>query len=229
MTRGKIIYIDEKLTYISTEFNGDMYPQMRKGKEIVDEFKNNRLNSVENYTSFLYDFNNKYFNYPEDLFHLYDIQNYIIDISNNWTDYLYIINQSNDIYKIKTKEGNEIELLPNKMAICDFQKFVEYVEPLEIIENKLLSKEDFIYYLNELKEDEDFYNALANVCKNRQDCIDIYPKTMLHFVDLLQKLMNDENDYIFKWCYEYEYGLKDMYINKELIKTSEDLYNILVK
>ena len=41
--------------------------------------------------------------------------------------------------------------------------------------------------------------------------------------------MNDENDYIFKWCYEYEYGLKDMYINKELIKTSEDLYNILVK
>ena len=225
MTRGKIIFIDDIHTYISTEFNGDMMPD-RKGEDIINTFKNHSLDTDENYKHFINKFNKKYFNYDDEgLIIDYYIDNYSIDISNNWTDFLYIINQSDNIYNIKTK-NDLIELQPYTLGIFNFQSFVNIIKQNKT-EQISFTKEDFVNYINYLKEDEEFFNSLYSLCKRRQDIIDIFPLTMQNFVDLLKVIMNDTNDYIFQWCYDYDFGEKDMYVNNKLIKSPEDLFDSL--
>ena len=50
---------------------------------------------------------------------------------------------------------------------------------------------------------------------------------MQNFVDLLKVIMNDTDDYIWQWCYDYDFGKKEMYINNTLIKSPEDLFDAL--
>lgn len=225
MTKGKIIFIDDIYTFISTEFNGDMMPD-RNGEDIINEFKNHCLDTDENYKHFINKFNKKYFNYDkDDLIKDYYIDNYLLDISNNWTDFLYIINQSDNIYTIKTKD-DLIELQPYTLGIFNFQSFVDAIKQNKT-EQISFTKEDFVNYINCLKEDEEFFNSLYSLCKRRQDIIDIFPLTMQNFVDLLKIIMNDTDDYIWQWCYDYDFGEKDMYINNKLIKSPEDLFDAI--
>ena len=44
----------------------------------------------------------------------------VIDVTKNWTDYLYIINETSDEWSIKTKK-NEEKLLPHSLAIIHYQ------------------------------------------------------------------------------------------------------------
>ena len=95
MTRGKIIYIDrDGKIFSSVEFNGDMYPNGNADR-ILEMFEAGLFSNYSNYESFVIRFNKSHYGYEEELIHLITYkEERVIDITENWTDYLYIINNS---------------------------------------------------------------------------------------------------------------------------------------
>ena len=121
MTRGKIILIQGDMqVYITCEFNGDMHPNMN-GEEVLECFKNGVFQNYRGYERFVGNFNRKYWGYDEELIReLIGCDKRTIDVTKNWTDYLYIINESSDEWSIKTKENGD-KLLPHSLAIIHYQ------------------------------------------------------------------------------------------------------------
>lgn len=226
MTRGKILLVNDGKVYITTEFNGDMYPS-GYGNDIIAAFKRNRFDTVEHFYEFVGSFNRRNFGYSEEIIRIKEISE--LDINQNWTDYLYVINLTNKDFIIITKD-KEIILPANALGICHFQEYLETIKKPVQPKPQYLSKDDFEFYILALKSDVHFYTAVTDVCREygRQDTIDIYPVTMINFVDLLKLLMHDENDYIFKWCYDCDFGSTELTTsNGETIETIDDLYAIL--
>ena len=228
MTRGKIILVKDNTIYRTIEFNGDMYPS-GYGNDIITAFKYDKLNSVQSYCDFVKNFNNRNFGYPEEL--IRSEEGTELDITQNWTDYLYVINLENKDLKIITSE-KEVFLPPGCLGICSFKRYKDTVKKPTVKKQALLSRDEFESYILMLKADVEFYTKLFDVCKEfkRQDVIDIYPHTMVNFADLLRVVMNDDNDYICRWCYECEFGKTELITEKnETIKTIDDLYNVLIR
>lgn len=157
MTRGRILYIYNSFQVCTTcEFNGDMYPQ-RYGEDVVAGFKNGLFENYGGYERFVENFNRKYFRYDDEL-----IKEFIgcteqtFDITDNWTDYLYLINESSDEWRIKTKENKE-NLPAHSLAIIHYQTINKIVirefEIIEINETMLQSK---IYFVRNQKVMLDF-------------------------------------------------------------------------
>ena len=126
MTRGKIIYLDsDQKAYSTIEFNGDMYPEGH-GDEIIERFEENYFTSFTVYENFVFRFNKRNFGYPEKLIRsLSCSQTGIIDVTGNWTDYLYIINESTQKWIILDEEGTK-DLPDQTLGVVSF-KSVENV------------------------------------------------------------------------------------------------------
>ena len=126
MTRGKIIYLDsDQKAYSTIEFNGDMYPEGH-GDEILERFEENYFTSFTVYENFVFRFNKRNFGYPEKLIHsLSCSQTGVIDVTGNWTDYLYIINESTQKWIILDEEGTK-DLPDQTLGVVSF-KSVENV------------------------------------------------------------------------------------------------------
>lgn len=136
MTRGKIIYLDsDQKAYSTIEFNGDMYPEGH-GDEILERFEENYFTSFTVYENFVFRFNKRNFGYPEKLIHsLSCSQTGVIDVTGNWTDYLYIINESTQKWIILDEEGTK-DLPDQTLGVVSF-KSVE-----NVIQKKLESVSD---------------------------------------------------------------------------------------
>ena len=121
MTRGKIIYLDsDQKAYSTIEFNGDMYPEGH-GDEIIERFEENYFTSFTVYENFVFRFNKRNFGYPEKLIRsLSCSQTGVIDVTGNWTDYLYIINESTQKWIILDEEGTK-DLPDQTLGVVSFK------------------------------------------------------------------------------------------------------------
>ncbi|MCD8052860.1 MAG: hypothetical protein LUF00_02195 [Lachnospiraceae bacterium] len=114
MTRGKIIFIEKNLRVYSTiEFNGDMYPyDGGHGEEIVGLFQRRGFSDFRSYEHYVKKFDDKNFGYfPAYGMELIQFKGTyredIFDFTDNYTDYLYLINRSGRDVCVKLEDGKK--------------------------------------------------------------------------------------------------------------------------
>lgn len=219
MTRGKIILIQSDMkVYTTCEFNGDMQLSVR-GEEVLECFKKGSFKKYKEYERFVKSFNRRYFGYDGDLIkESVDCCKCIIDITKNWTDYLYIINESSVEWIIKTKDNDE-KLLPCSLAIIHYQMINNIVvrKNEENLKNIcVLSEQEFVDVMNRLRVASDLQQQVNELFRNSRETIenDFGNAAALQIshestvVFLLKKMLHDEYEYIDYFVYELDYGRK---------------------
>ena len=220
MTRGKIIYIDrDGKIFSSVEFNGDMYPDGNADR-ILEMFEAGLFSNYSNYESFVIRFNKSHYGYEEELIHLITYkEERVIDITENWTDYLYIINNSDCEWIIKGQNGTSF-LDKRTLGIVRFQQ-VERMIHRVLHENAKefsvsISKEEFVEILNRLRDSSDLVRTVNSLFRNSRDNVecDFCNGAALQIshestvVFLLRKLLKDAAENIDYFIYELDYGRK---------------------
>lgn len=218
MTRGKIIYIDrDGKIFSSVEFNGDMYPDGNADR-ILEMFEAGLFSNYSNYESFVIQFNKSHYGYEEELIHLLTYkEKRVIDITENWTDYLYIINNSDCEWIIKGQNGTSF-LDKRTLGIVRFQQ-VERMIHRVLYENAKefsasISKEEFVEILNRLRDSSDLVRKVNSLFRNSRDNVecDFCNGAALQIshestvVFLLRKLLKDAVENIDYYIYELDYG-----------------------
>ncbi len=219
MTRGKIILIQgDKQVYTTCEFNGDMHPNMH-GEEVLECFKKGLLQNYRGYERFVENFNRKHFSYDDELItESFGCDNRTFEITENWTDYLYIINESSDEWIIKTKEKGE-KLPSHSLAIIHYQ-MISNIVPRKNVENvqgtSILSQQEFVDLINRLREASDLQEQVDRLFRDSRENVenDFCNAAALQIshessvVFLLKRIMNDQYEYIDYFIYELDYGRK---------------------
>lgn len=142
MTRFQIVGIFNDKILTAGEFNGDGYFENGHGEELCAQFP--EVKTEKNYRKIVKDMNNQYFNYPEklirnigeqtngcDIFDFYTLQKKVDE--NNiplyytvwFSDYLYIINLSDDDKEIIDETGIHITVKPNGWVTINFGNLYE--------------------------------------------------------------------------------------------------------
>ena len=220
MTRGKIIYIDrDGKIFSSVEFNGDMYPDGNADR-ILDMFEAGLFSNYSNYESFVIRFNKSHYGYEEELIHLITYkEERVIDITENRTDYLYIINNSDCEWIIKGQNGTSF-LDKRTLGIVRFQQVERMIHGVlhENAEefNASISKEEFVEILNRLRDSSDLVRKVNSLFRNSKDNVecDFCNGAALQIshestvVFLLRKLLKDAVENIDYYIYELDYGRK---------------------
>ena len=220
MTRGKIVYVDKDgKIYSTVEFNGDMYPD-GNALEILEMFELGFFTDYHDFELFVIRFNKKHYGYEEELIGLFsNIENNLIDVSENWTDYLYIINESEEDCVIKDK--NRTTVLENRtMGIVRFQQVEKTIHRV-LHENskefdETLSKEDFVDIMTRLRDSSDLVDRVDDLFRNSRDSVecDFCNGASLQIshegivISLLGKILKDTGDDIGYFIYELDYGRK---------------------
>lgn len=217
MTRGKIILIQgDTQVYITCEFNGDMHPNMH-GEDVLDCFKNGLFQNYKGYERFVGNFNRKYFGYDDELIkESAEYDKRTIDITKNWTDYLYIINESSNEWRIKTNEG-EGKSLPHSLAVIHYQMISNIVvrkDEENLKKTNILSEKEFVDIMNRLREASDLREQVDKLFRYSRENIenDFCNAAALQIshentvVFLLKKMLHDKYDYIEYFIYELDYG-----------------------
>ena len=220
MTRGKIIYIDrDGKIFSSVEFNGDMYPDGNADR-IPEMFEAGLFSNYSNYESFVIRFNKSHYGYEEELIHLITYkEERVIDITENWTDYLYIINNSDCEWIIKGQNGTSF-LDKRTLGIIRFQQVEKMIHRV-LQENAKefrtnISKEEFIEILNRLRDSSDLVSKVDELFRNSRENVecDFCNGASLQIshestvVFLLRKLLKDAGENIDYYIYELDYGRK---------------------
>ncbi len=220
MTRGKIIYIDKECkAYSSIGFNGDMYPD-GNAKELLDKFETGFFTTYDKYEKFVERFNERHYGYSQDdMCSIICAEENVIDVTSNWTDYLYIINNSEKEWVIKDQNGATF-LDKRSLAIVHYQQ-VEKIKHLVIHESVggksyNLSKEEFEEIIARLRETTELVAKVNKLFRNSRDNVecDFCNGASLQIshestvVLLLKKLMHDLADDIDYFIYELDYGRK---------------------
>lgn len=220
MTRGKMIYIDKDgNAYITVEFNGDMYPDGKAG-EILERFEEGYFKKYSHYEHFAERFNARNYGYAEDLIQSFSCEeNRVINVTENWTDYLYIINESEEEWSVKGKEGN-VSLPKQSLGIVHFQQVKR------IIRRKIkdqtekqtpgLTREEFASTIYKLRDSSDLVEKVEELFRNSRENVEcdfcngaglqISHENIV--IWLLKKLMQDESENIDYFVYELDYGRK---------------------
>ena len=220
MTRGKIIYIDrDGKIFSSVEFNGDMYPDGNADR-ILEMFEAGLFSNYSNYESFVIRFNKSHYGYEEELIHLITYkEERVIDITENWTDYLYIINNSDCEWIIKGQNGTSF-LDKRTLGIVRFQQVERMIHRI-LHENAKksstnISKEEFVDIMNRLREASDLVDKVDELFRKSRDNVECdfcngaglqisHESTV---VLLLRKLLKDDVEDIDYFIYELDYGRK---------------------
>lgn len=218
MTRGKILFIkDNGEIYCTTEFNGDMYPS-GNGGEVVERFEEGYFSDFTRYKRFVENFNRRNYGYEESLIKNLYQPDYIVDIRENYTDYLYIINETEKQWTIVDKNNNVAFLPKNSLAIVRFSEVEKIIhrEPQPNKNNacRKLSKKEFCSILERLKEAKDLVDKVDELFNKSRENIenDFANGASLQIshestvVKLLKIIMNDQNDWIDYFIYELDYG-----------------------
>ena len=246
MTRGKIIYIDKDDTVFSSiEFNGDMYPD-GKADRILEMFEVGYFTNYNQYENFVIRFNKSCFGYEKNRIDVFPCkEERVIDVTENWTDYLYIINGSDGEWVIKDKNGFSF-LDKRSLGIVRFQQVEKVMHRVihEVAEafDFQLSKEDFVEIVNRLRDSSDLVDKINTLFRNNRDKLECdfcdgaglqisHERTV---VFLLRKLLNDVFENINYFIYELDYGrkyepgmIKDEKNQDIDFSTAEKLYDYL--
>lgn len=219
MTRGKIILIQGDMqVYITCEFNGDMHPNIH-GEEVVEGFKSGLFRNYRGYERFVGNLNTKYFGYEEELIReSIGCGKRTIDVTKNWTDYLYIINESSDEWSVRTKK-NEEKIIPHSLAIVHYQAVSNTVirkNEENLARTSILNRQEFVDILNRLREASDLKEQVDKLFRNSRENIenDFCNAAALQIshessvVFLLKRIMRDQYEYIDYFIYELDYGHK---------------------
>ena len=220
MTRGKIIYIDkDERIYSTIEFNGDMYPE-GNGDQIIERFESGSLISRNQYEEFVKRFNKRNYGYTEALIEtVCTSTDRRLDIGDNWTDYLYIINDSERRWIINGKSERTL-IEPNCLGIIHFQKVEKVIHRIIHVDSRPLSydltKKEFVKIMNRLRDSSDLVNKVDELFINSRDNVEcdfcngaglqISHESIV--VQLLSKIMRDNSDDIGYFIYELDYGRK---------------------
>ena len=220
MTRGKIIYIDrDGKVFSSVEFNGDMYPDGNADR-ILEMFEAGYFTNYDNYENFVVRFNKSHYGYEEELIHPFLCnEERVIDVTENWTDYLYIINNSNIEWVIKDKNGESF-LDKITLVIVRFQQVEKMIHRV-LHENAKefstnISKEEFVEIVNRLRDSSDLVGKVEELFRNSRENVecDFCNGAALQIshestvVFLLRKLLKDAIENIDYFIYELDYGRK---------------------
>lgn len=103
---------------------------------------------------------------------------------------------------------------------------------------EILSKEEFVAHMEGLKTEYDKLDKLYS--EFGIDTIEMpWCYSSNHFLELLEKIMNDEQGEISWWCYETDFGrdktMTEIIVHDDtgersvVVNTPEDLYNYLVR
>lgn len=107
----------------------------------------------------------------------------------------------------------------------------------KLTRNNVLSKEDFIKVMEEVKRQYDFYDALNDVFDKYDSDNSVYNyKFMDICISLLSAIFHDDNDWIGYWIFELNMGksfelgdVLDEEGNAIDISTIEKFYDFLIK
>ena len=226
MTRGKIIYIDKDgKAYSSIEFNGDMYPDGNADR-ILEMFAAGYFTNYDNYESFVIRFNKSHYGYNEELIEPFPCkENGVIDVTDNWTDYLYIINNADEEWVIKDQNGSTF-LDKRTLGIVCFQQVEKMIHRVIHETGKEfrseLSKKEFVDIINRLRDSSDLVDKVEELFRNSRENVEcdfsngaglqISHESIVVF--LLRKILKDECGDIDYFIYELDYGRK--YKSREL-------------
>ena len=220
MTRGKILFIkDNGEISCTTEFNGDMYPS-GNGGEVLERFEEGYFSDFIKFKRFVENFNRRNYGYEEELIQNLYPSDHIINIRDNFTDYLYIINETKEQWTIVDKDENSSTLPKHSLAVVYFKE-VEKIIHRTIQQNKnndcrKLSKEEFCSIMERLREAKDLVDKVDDLFNKSRENIenDFVNGASLQIshestvVKLLKFIMNDQDDLIGYFIYELDYGRK---------------------
>jgi len=220
MTRGKIIYIDKTgKSYSTIEFNGDMYPDGKAG-EFIERFEEGGIENYQSFNRFVEKFNKRNYGYEEELIvPFYGGEDRVIDVANNWTDYLYIINESPEKWCIKARKEERV-LFGEALGIVHYQQVKKIVqrENTEQITTRHcgLQKDAFVSIIYRLRDSSDLVNKVNELLGNSRENVgcELCDGASLQIsheatvIFLLKKIMQDKEDWIDYFIYELDYGRK---------------------
>ena len=175
MTKGNFVLITDTANWMSTQFNGNMYPS-GNGKLAY-----HMLESVKTYddlTAIILKFDKKYFgysneygvdlapksisddiNFSEDYFAIYN------------SDYLYIKNASNKKCFIVDREGMTREIQPGEIQVWNYGRLVQPdAEDLELDDDE----KKFVY--GSEPEDTSFNDSLQTIFEECDSLLENLPK-----------------------------------------------------
>lgn len=136
MTRFQIIGIFEDKILTAGEFNGDGYFEGGHGEEICAQFPN--IKTEEDYRKMVKDINDQRFGYKEDLVYPVEDSEYLnfykLEQENRYyevwfSDYLYIINLSDEDKEIIDTNHINITLKPGGWVTINFGEMYEQNDP----------------------------------------------------------------------------------------------------
>lgn len=136
MTRFQIIGIFEDKILAAGEFNGDGYFENGHGEEICAQFPN--IKTEEDYRKMVKDMNDQYFGYEENLIYQVedpeDLNFYKLKQENRYfkvwfSDYLYIINLSDEDREIIDENHINITLKPGGWVTINFGTMYDQDDP----------------------------------------------------------------------------------------------------
>ena len=162
MTRFQIVGIFEDKILTAGEFNGDGYFEDGHGEELCSVFP--EVKTEEDYRKIVKDMNDQYFEYEEDL--IFEVNNSedcdVFDFYKQhqlnlyfkywFSDYLYIINLSDDDEDIIDENGIEITVKPGGWVTINFGRLYRQEDPnyeIKCMSNVKISSENHIRNLIE--------------------------------------------------------------------------------
>ena len=220
MARGEIIFIDsDRKIYSTVEFNGNLYPDNNGyGREIVNHFQYGGLKNIYAFERFVIRFDHKHFQYiKKDGVEILNLTKYCptkgINLENNLTDYIYLINESDMGIKIQTKDGKIIVPIET-MAIFHFNEIKDIIVRRINVEEVPLDKREFVRIINRLRESSELVDKVNDLFRESRDNIEcdfcngaglqISHESLV--VNLLEKLMRDHIENISYFIYELQFG-----------------------
>jgi hypothetical protein len=163
MTRGIFVYISD--TILETcQFNGDMYPD-GMAEQFIYAFKRGKLETKDEFIDFVKSFNKRNYGYPEDVIIPEEYSNiYDFDYSTlfhlNYSDYVYVINESGDDIPLGDSqwiENGGLAILTYKVEKIIYRVKITTAEESRKKAKVHLAKNIILAYLENLKEDCDCF------------------------------------------------------------------------
>ena len=125
------------------------------------------------------------------------------------------------------------EIIDDLLTKLKYQSNKEKYEESKENKSDILSKDDFIKYLNFLVDYDKYESKLANLNINIFENINV-SHLVESYIDMLSILTHDENDWISYWMYELSHGeeyhagdVLDENNNNIDMSTPEKLYDFL--
>lgn len=173
MTRFQIVGIFNDKVLTAGEFNGDGYFENGHGEELCAQFP--KVKTEEDYRKIVKDMNDQYFEYEEDL--IFEVNNSedcaVFDFYKQhqlnlyfkywFSDYLYIINLSDEDEEIIDEHNIRIKLKPNGWVTINFGELYEQEDADYKIKCRNNCEIDRLSWFEEVCEDQGW---TVNICEH---------------------------------------------------------------